>query len=61
MGDDMLDGMGYIGGGLVFVFAITGAYIWLRYGWTGVAVIWAKRDEIANIVKQDLQETVFRG
>lgn len=56
----MMDAASLVGFVLMLAFSLTGAYIWLRWGWTGVEVIWAKREEIDARVRQDLEVTVIK-
>lgn len=54
----MLDAASYVGSSLLFVFALTGAYIWLRWGYCGVALIWAKRHDLDDAVTTNVASVV---
>lgn len=50
----------FIGGVVVFVLAVTGAYPWLRWGWTGVAKIWSVRRVLDMDVSLDVEEAMIQ-
>lgn len=56
----MLDAVGYIGATVSLVFALVGAGICLRWGLTGVAHIWRRREEIDEVVRRDVETSVLR-
>lgn len=57
---DAFQYLGSIGFSLVFVWAITGAYCWLRWGYAGVARIWSRRRELDDEVRAEVERTVLR-
>lgn len=50
----MADFLNFIGGIALTAFSLVGAYIWLRWGWCGVQVIWANRELINANVQQEV-------
>ena len=50
--------VGFIAAMLLILWAVTGAYAWLRWGFTGVHAIWARRKRIDEIVERDVEEVL---
>ena len=55
-----MDSLGYVGFMVVLVFSATGGYVWLRWGWTGVLVIWRYREVVDSAVRHDVGMTVLQ-
>lgn len=53
-----MDVLNFVGGMVTVVFAITGAHIWLRWGWCGVSYIWRRRDMLDAVVDRELEHTI---
>ena len=48
----------FIGGTCAVLFGITGFYIWARWGWCGVQVIWQWRKRIDDRVQEEINEVL---
>ena len=57
--ENMLAAVELLGVSFGIACFITGAALWLRWGWTGVALIWKRRLDIDDSVKREL-ESMFR-
>lgn len=55
----MLDQLSYFTFVLAGVFLLTGAYIWLRWGWVGVVTIWKARRVIDARVAVEVENVVI--
>jgi hypothetical protein len=53
---DALDAVGTM---LGMVFLVTGAAMWMRWGWTGIKVLWQFRSDLDTIVRKDVERTVL--
>ena len=55
MSEQLISFVSFIGTAAFGISAVTGAYIWLRWGWCGVAAIWSIRKtldlEVCEAVK----------
>ena len=54
---DILSLVGFL---FTLACAITGAYVWLRWGYTGVVCIWRYREVIDAAVRTEIGEVVIR-
>jgi hypothetical protein len=50
----MLEFLSYVGAMFGLYCAVIGAYITLRWGWTGVATIWSIRGVLDQTVRDDV-------
>lgn len=48
----MLTFASFVGTAAIGVFAVTGAYIWLRWGWIGVVAVWSVRRTLDKEVER---------
>ncbi len=53
---DMLAYLALPGGIVLFLWLLVGAFVWLRWGYAGAALIWGRRKEIDDYVRQELKE-----
>lgn len=56
-----MDALSFLGGSFVTYCAVVGAWIVLRWGTTGVSLIWRKRRELDVSVKEDVEWTLYRS
>jgi hypothetical protein len=54
----MLESLEYVGFLVVVVFSVTGAYIWMRWGYCGVQTIWRFRAVMDATVREDVSLTL---
>jgi hypothetical protein len=52
------DALSFIGFVTMILFSIVGAYIVMRWGYTGILIIWQQRKTIDSLVAQDVRQTV---
>lgn len=48
-----LNALGFLGFCFVLLFSVTGAYVWLRWGYAGVRCIWRYREMIDAGVRSE--------
>lgn len=51
----MIEAISTIGAAFGLVCALTGAAVWLRWGWTGVAFIFRYRKEVDGVVEKEIE------
>ena len=59
MSENILGAIELIGFSFSIACFFTGASIWLRWGWSGVVLIWSRRADIDDAVKREM-EAMFR-
>lgn len=55
---DVLSLVGFL---FTLTCAITGAYVWLRWGYVGVVTLWKYKDVVDAAVRNEIGETILRG
>lgn len=61
MSEQLISFVSFIGTAAFGISAVTGAYIWLRWGWCGVAAIWSIRKTLDVEVCEAVKGAIVKG
>ena len=56
--DQAVTALSFIGFAFIGLCLVTGAFVWLRWGWTGVAALWRFRQVMDATVREDFDSVV---
>jgi len=58
MNDSILGFLSFVGAAAIFAASLVGGYVWLRWGWCGVAAIFARRHDLDRAVQDEVDRTL---